>query len=116
ADLHVTSDEAMAVIPKLPTLYDEPFSDSSQIPVYLVAQLAKRDVTVCLSGDGGDELFAGYNLYFWARRVWSYNRLMPSILRHTAARALTTISPQMWDGAFAKLRAVLPNKWQQPEP
>lgn len=116
ADLYVTSDEAMDVIPRLPTLYDEPFSDSSQIPVYLIAQLARRDVTVCLSGDGGDELFAGYNLYFWAQRIWSYTRLMPPVLRHGAARALTLVSPPMWDRAFAKCAALLPGKFQQPEP
>ena len=115
-ELYVTSGEAMAVIPRLPALYDEPFSDSSQIPVHLIAQLARQDVTVSLSGDGGDELFAGYNLYFWAQRVWSYTRLTPPVLRHTAARALTMVSPERWEMAFAKLAAFLPTRWQQSEP
>lgn len=115
SDLYVTSNDAMAVIPRLPTLYDEPFADSSQIPLCLVSQFARRDVTVCLSGDGGDELFAGYNLYFLAQRIWSYTRLMPAVLRHGAARALTGVSPLMWDRAFAKFAAVLPAKLQQPE-
>jgi asparagine synthase (glutamine-hydrolysing) len=116
ADLYVTSNDAIAVVPRLPVFYDEPFSDSSQIPLCLVSRFARQDVTVCLSGDGGDELFAGYNLYFWAQRIWGYSRFMPRGLRRAAARTLTSISPQMWDTAFAKLAPFLPAKLQQPEP
>ena len=116
ADLYASCNDAIRVIPTLPTLYDEPFSDSSQIPTSLIAQLARQDVTVCLSGDGGDELFAGYNLYFWAQRIWSYTRQMPSVLRHTVAWALTAVPPQMWDSAFAQLAAFLPAKLRQREP
>lgn len=88
-ELYVTPKEAMAVIPLLPTLYDEPFSDSSQIPTFLVSQLACRQVTVSLSGDGGDELFGGYPRYFVGRRLWGGLRWIPKGLREMAAAAMT---------------------------
>jgi asparagine synthase (glutamine-hydrolysing) len=105
-ELYVTPAEAMNVIPRLPTLYDEPFSDASQIPTFLVAQLARRKVTVSLSGDGGDELFGGYYRYFVGRRLWHNLGWMPAALRRLAAAGLVAIPP----GLVAGLMAVSSNK------
>lgn len=82
-ELYITPGQAMDIIPKLPMIYDEPFSDSSQIPTFLVSQLAKRQVTVALSGDGGDESFGGYRRYILGRRFWRLLRCMPLPLRKT---------------------------------
>lgn len=84
-ELYVTSGQAMEVIPRLPAMYDEPFSDSSQIPTYLVSAMAREHVTVALSGDGGDELFCGYNRYVLGHRVWSRLRPLPFGVRRTLA-------------------------------
>jgi asparagine synthase (glutamine-hydrolysing) len=115
-ELYVTPEEAMAVIPRLPDLYDEPFSDSSQIPTFLISQLTRQHVTVSLSGDGGDELFAGYNRYFWGRNIWKTIGWMPQRLRGMAARVLTSVSPQAWDRAFTSVGPFLPAKINQRMP
>lgn len=96
-ELYVTPAEARDVIPRLPHLYDEPFADSSQIPTFLVAQMARRKVTVSLSGDGGDELFGGYSRYFIGRGLWGKVNWIPQALRGAAARAITGVSPRQWD-------------------
>lgn len=99
-ELYVTPQEAMSVIPKLPTLYDEPFSDSSQIPTFLVSSLARQQVTVGLSGDGGDELFGGYSRHSLVPFVWKKVGWAPRLLCQAMAVALTTISPVRWDAIF----------------
>jgi asparagine synthase (glutamine-hydrolysing) len=98
----------MSVIPKLPDLYDEPFADSSQIPTFLVSELARRDVTVVLSGDGGDEFFGGYNRYFSMSRLWSKLRLMPQLTKQILAGTITSFSINSWTQLLDKLMAILP--------
>lgn len=96
-ELYVTAEQARAVIPRLPTLYDEPFSDSSQIPTFLLSQLARQHVTVSLSGDAGDELFCGYNRYQISANLWRKLAAVPLPLRKLVTRVLTSISPRLWN-------------------
>jgi asparagine synthase (glutamine-hydrolysing) len=103
-ELYVTPEQAMAVIPRLPTLYDEPFSDVSQIPTFLVSQLARQHVTVSLSGDAGDELFCGYNRYQMTAELWHKLSMLPVPVRKLFAQGITRISPQLWN----RLAAALP--------
>jgi asparagine synthase (glutamine-hydrolysing) len=107
-ELYITAEQAMAVIPRLPTLYDEPFSDSSQIPTFLVSQLAKQHVTVSLSGDAGDELFCGYNRYQMTANLWGKLSPAPLPLRRLVASGLTSISPQAWNRLAAAVEGLLP--------
>jgi asparagine synthase (glutamine-hydrolysing) len=107
-ELYVTPEQARAVIPRLPTIYDEPFGDSSGIPTLLVSELARRHVTVSLSGDAGDELFAGYNRYTATRSFWRTLSKVPRPLRKGLARGITSLSPAGWDRVAARLRPVTP--------
>lgn len=95
-ELYVTPKETQAVIPNLSEYYDEPFADSSQIPTYLVSQMAREHVTVALSGDGGDEFFAGYNRYLLGASVWKKVRYMPAFLRNSASKGLSIIPHSIW--------------------
>lgn len=107
-ELYVTGAQAMEVIPQLPQLYDEPFADSSQIPTFLVAKLARRRVKVSLSGDAGDELFCGYNRYLVAKRLWRNVKTMPGPLRHLLSRCLEGMSPDTWNRLSAPVMSILP--------
>jgi asparagine synthase (glutamine-hydrolysing) len=106
-EFYVSANEAMAVIPRLPTLYDEPFADPSQIPTYLVSSLARQHVTVSLSGDGGDELFAGYQRYFGSNVYWQRMGRFPEWSRRLASRTLTLLSPETWGTVLAVLKPVV---------
>jgi len=115
-ELYVTSGEAIDMVNRLPDVYDEPFADSSQIPTLLVSQLARRHVTVSLSGDGGDEVFGGYNRYTWGGRVWKRLDGTPRSLRRLAAAGMTAVGPETWDAAFKGVRPLLPKSWRQRMP
>jgi len=112
-ELYVTPQQALDVIPKLPKLYCEPFSDSSQIPTFLVSQLARQQVTVSLSGDAGDELFAGYNRYVFASNLWGKLSRLPRGLRTMGKSAIRTLSPDAWNTMLGPLQAFAPTTLRQ---
>lgn len=115
-ELYVTPEMAMNVIPKLPTLYDEPFADSSQIPTYLVSQLARQHVIVSLSGDAGDELFLGYNRYVVAENLWGKIRRAPAGFRRLTASAMNRVPASVWNAAYGPLAALSPHAWRIHQP
>lgn len=96
---YVSPAEAMQVIPKLGSIYDEPFADSSQIPTFLISQMARKYVKVSLSGDAGDELFCGYNRYALAD-MWKKVSIVPFALRKSAGRLIKAVAPSTWDRVF----------------
>lgn len=96
-EAYVTDRDALNVIPMLPDIYDEPFSDSSQIPTYLVSKIAKEKVSVALSGDGADELFGGYNRYLFANRFFNKFSYLPNPCRVLLSKAILTLSEERWN-------------------
>lgn len=107
-ELHLTGSDTLAVVPRLAEMFDEPFADSSQIPTFLVCELARREVTVALTGDGGDELFGGYNRYIQGERLIAGFERWPSLLRRFSASGLTSVSPRNWNRMRDTLRPVFP--------
>ena len=107
-ELYVTPREAMEVIPRLPEIWDEPFADASQVPTFLVSRLARTHVTVALSGDGGDELFCGYDRYVLALRFWQRLRRMPLPLGQALAALVRLLPPEVWDRVYGAVSPLLP--------
>jgi asparagine synthase (glutamine-hydrolysing) len=115
-ELYVTPEDAIGVIPRLSEIYCEPFSDSSQIPTLLVAELARKHVTVSLSGDAGDELFGGYNRHYVVAQSWSKMANIPKLLRRTTARLLRSLSPAVWEATYRAFRPVIPREYEMRMP
>lgn len=102
-ELYVNDKEALEVIPKLAQIYDEPFADASQIPTFLVSRMAKKQVTVVLSGDGGDELFGGYNRYLFTNSWWKRISRVPLPLRRLVAASIQGLTIETWNRLFGDL-------------
>ena len=115
-ELYVTPEQTLAVIPKLPALYDEPFSDSSQVPTFLISELARRDVTVVLSGDGGDELFGGYERYFLGLDIWNKIEKIPAMIRKPMASGIRMLSSESWNSLFRIMTPLVPAGFQFSNP
>jgi asparagine synthase (glutamine-hydrolysing) len=111
-EFYVEPHHAIEVIPKLPDWFDEPFADASQIPTYLISELTRRHVTVALTGDGGDEVFGGYNRYYWVPRLAHLLNVMPRPLCKFWAHGLQAVRPELWDRIFGSL----PSAWRPAQP
>jgi asparagine synthase (glutamine-hydrolysing) len=100
-ELYVEPSHAVDLVPTLPEMFDEPFADASQIPTHLVARMTRGHVTVALSGDGGDEIFAGYNRYLWAETLWRRLSPLPRGVRRLAAAVALRVPTARWDRLLA---------------
>ncbi len=107
-ELYVSAEDSLKLIPQMPAIYDEPFADSSQIPTYLISKLAREQVTVCLSGDGGDELFAGYNRYLHTESLARRFSRLPGALKNTMGFLVTQVPPQHWNRMHTVMHTLLP--------
>jgi len=112
SELYISSQDALDVIPQLPSTYDEPFADSSQIPTFLVAKMASRNVKVALSGDGGDELFGGYNRYIWSRSIRNKTSWLPKSVLQGVGFSLGKISAPTWDKINNSFSGLLPSQYK----
>ena len=99
-ELKLNSKDILSNIPNIVDIYDEPFSDSSQIPTYLISKFASSKLKVCLSGDGGDELFGGYNRYMFIKNYWKVLSIMPNNLRKFISKIIPKIKPKYYDLLF----------------
>jgi asparagine synthase (glutamine-hydrolysing) len=112
-ELRARPEDGLAVVEGLADIYDEPFSDASQIPTFLVSRLTREHVTVALSGDGGDEIFAGYNRHFWGAALWGRLGGLPPALRGIGGAALRALSPTAWNRIFGLAGPLLPGRLRQ---
>ena len=111
-ELYLESNDALNVIPNIPDIYDEPFSDSSQIPTFLVSKLAKTQVTVSLSGDAGDELFGGYNRYLMTSKTWKNLSKYPKAIRKISGKIMLSQSTETWNQLFNMMKNVVPKRFE----
>ncbi len=114
-EMRLSERDVLDVVPMLPQVYDEPFGDSSQIPTMLLCSLARRHVTVALSGDGGDEMFAGYDRYFLAQRIWSLRKSLSAVGAAALGTAVTLAPVRLWDVMADVSRPFLPPRLRKPE-
>ena len=112
-ELYVTPKDAIDVIQKIPDIYTEPFADPSQIPTFLVSEMVKKHVTVSLSGDAGDEIFAGYNRYVMTDQYWKKISNMPHSLKQFISRNIENIPPDRLNKFLLHMQKMLPTKYQQ---
>ena len=106
-EMFVSGRDALSVVPELPSIYDEPFADSSQIPTILVSRLARRSIKVALSGDGGDELFAGYNRHAWGQRLFRLRSILPTSVGEKLGALCRTLRPETWNRLGSRLSPLM---------
>jgi asparagine synthase (glutamine-hydrolysing) len=107
-EIYINPADMLSIVPALSSIYDEPFADPSQIPTTLISRVAREHVTVVLSGDGGDELFAGYTRYLWADKYWRLATRLPASLRERVTRSVNSLSPGTWD----RLASIVPRRYR----
>jgi asparagine synthase (glutamine-hydrolysing) len=112
-ELYVSPADALAIVPDLPTMYDEPFADSSQLPTHLVSRLAREHVTVSVSGDAGDELFGGYSRYQLYQQMWRWLGRVPRPVRSSASSLVRRRPASWWTGRIESVARLLPQSLQQ---
>ncbi|MDC5850447.1 asparagine synthase (glutamine-hydrolyzing) [Vibrio europaeus] len=116
SELFVSEKDMLDSVARLPSLYSEPFADVSQIPTFLVSEMAAKEVRVSLSGDAGDELFGGYNRYFRATSIWKKLGWLPRPFRLALAGAITSLPPSQWNTVFKNLERLVPSGWRYSTP